>query len=460
MAGVGGGAPEGPFPPGRYPVAIVGTGPGGIQLSSLLRRRGVEHALLGSDEGPGGMFRRFPLFERLITWSKPYAPADPGREEYERYDWNSLPADDEPPVRVSPEGPTYFPSRAEMEQNIASFAERQGVLAQYGTTWESTERRDDGFVLHTTGGDYEARVVVFAIGSAEPWAPSTPGLELAPHYANVTDLERFRGRRVFIVGKRNAAFEVGDGLLTRATQVILASPRPANLSIVTRSTAGARARYLQVYEDAVLGGGSFVLDAALDRVERLPDGYAVYLQGTTVPGALSFVVDEVIACTGWSVPLKDLQKHGAPSSSAAVHGFRYNTKVLADHIASTRFGWKLPARILGPEDLPRALATAVSRDPALWNQQAYLTRVFDLSEGVRDVGLQPLQAFVDADGPDAVAATVETTAEGVILPVLYVRRRGTIEEHTLPEDELLDFSGKRYEDEIAKIVKGVIREHV
>ena len=46
-----------------------GFGPGGLQATYFLRRLGIDCALLSADEGPGGMFRRFPLFERLISWT-------------------------------------------------------------------------------------------------------------------------------------------------------------------------------------------------------------------------------------------------------------------------------------------------------------------------------------------------------------------------------------------------------
>ena len=36
------------------------------------------------------MFRRWPFFQRLLSWTKPHAPAGAGTREYERYDWNSL----------------------------------------------------------------------------------------------------------------------------------------------------------------------------------------------------------------------------------------------------------------------------------------------------------------------------------------------------------------------------------
>ena len=59
-------AVEGPFPPGDYDAVVVGSGPGGLQTSYCLRRLGVRHAVLSRDDQPGGMFQRFPIFQRLM----------------------------------------------------------------------------------------------------------------------------------------------------------------------------------------------------------------------------------------------------------------------------------------------------------------------------------------------------------------------------------------------------------
>ena len=62
--------------PGSYPVVVVGSGPGGLQTSYCLSRLGVEHVVLTADDAPGGMFRRYPIFQRLLSWSKPDAPVE------------------------------------------------------------------------------------------------------------------------------------------------------------------------------------------------------------------------------------------------------------------------------------------------------------------------------------------------------------------------------------------------
>lgn len=488
-----------PHPPGDYPVIVVGSGPGGVQTSYCLRRLGVAHATISRDPEPGGMFRRFPLFQRLITWTKPHAPADPATRAYERYDWNSLLAE-EPELRalVRPlmDGTSYFPSRAEMESGIAAFEGKAAVPIRYGCAWTGTRRDDEGFVVETTDGEYRCRVLVLAVGMTEPWTPDIPGLDEAPHYVSTRPAREYAGRRVFVVGKRNSGFEIADGLLPVARQVILGSPRPPQLSVFTHSTAAARARYLQPYEDHVLGGGVLVLDAAIERVDRGPSGWRVHASGTTNEGSFVFEVDDVISATGFRAPLLDLadlgvatfygggrlpaqtpfwesasvpgiyfagnitqgsiglKKYGIPSNSGAVHGFRYNARVLARHIAETHFGAPRETRPVGPEELTGFLLEEMAAAPELWNQQSYLARVVAAAGdgGFTDEGIRPLAHFVDEAGPDAVAVAIETDDRGEIRPVAYLRKGQHVSEHVLQSHPLLDFRSEGHKAELEALV--------
>src|SRR5574337_1685267 len=101
-----------------------------------------------------------------------------------------------------------------MEAGLRAFAERAGIEVRHDCRWESTAREGDRLVLGTPDGAYRCRAAVFAIGMTEPWVPSVPGLELEQHYVHVRAFgQRYRDRRVVIVGKRNSAFEVGEGIL-------------------------------------------------------------------------------------------------------------------------------------------------------------------------------------------------------------------------------------------------------
>ena len=158
-------AVERPFPPGDYDVVVVGSGPGGLQTSYCLRELGIRHALLSRDEQPGGMFQRFPIFQRLITWTKPDAPVERTTREYEWYDHNSLLAEDPELKALVPalmDRAYDLPSRSEMEAGLAAFAERAELEARYGCTWESTRYEGEQLVLETSDGEYRCRAAVFA----------------------------------------------------------------------------------------------------------------------------------------------------------------------------------------------------------------------------------------------------------------------------------------------------------
>ena len=85
-----------PFPPGEYGVVVVGSGPGGLQVSYYLSRLGIDHAVISADPAPGGMFRQLPFFQRLLSWTKPHTAFAHDSREYERYDFNSLVAFEPP----------------------------------------------------------------------------------------------------------------------------------------------------------------------------------------------------------------------------------------------------------------------------------------------------------------------------------------------------------------------------
>jgi thioredoxin reductase len=479
-----------PFPPGDYPCVVVGSGPGALQASYSLRRHGIAHAVISSDPSPGGMFRRWPHFQRLLSWTKPFAPVERGTRAYERYDWNSLLAEEPEATALQPglmDGTSYFPSRPEMEANLAAFADRAAIQVRYDCAWTGTQRHEgaDGvrFTVETTDGPYTCRVLVIAVGVAQPFTPPGPGMEFSHHYADVRPAETYAGRCVLIVGKQNSGFELANGLLPWSRQLLLVSPSHAKLSVDTRTLVGVRARYLQPYEDNVLGGGVAILDAALDSVERSEDGVLhVSLRRTDGGDDVAVDVDDVISATGFVSPLMDLpelgvatfgmsklpvqtpwwesatvpgirfagtigqgakglQRHGVPSNSGAVHGARYNARVLAADIAAREFG-QVPTRpAIKPDDLVEFIVRELADAPELFHQRGYLARVItsEPGGGFLDEGVQPLAHVLDADGPNAIAVTLEADGSGAIYPVLYTRTAGAATDHVIEPDLLLRY---------------------
>jgi thioredoxin reductase len=483
-----------PFPPGEYDVVVVGSGPGGLQTAYSLARQGIPRcAVISRDSAPGGMFRRFPIYQRLISWTKPDAPFDRRTREYEWFDHNSLIGDEPEHQALVPkfmDRSFDVPARHEMEAALVEFAGRGGVRVRYDCEWLSTRRDDAGFVLETSDGEYRCRVCVFAIGVTEPWVAPIPGLASAPHYVAASTPERYQGRSVFIVGKRNSGFELAQGLLPWARRIVLGSPRPVETAMLAFSPLSLR--YLSPYTEHVRGGsGSYVVDAAIERVERHSDGYRIRASGTTWEGELDRESDDVIAATGFRAPVRDLpsigvamvnddrmpaqtpywesvsvqgiyfagnvtqaspglRKHGATSSSGSVNGFRYNARVLARHIAEKHFGLRRERPPLDGDKLIPYLMRELAHAPELWTQKGYLARVVNVANGAfSDEGIVPLADFVDRDGADACAIAVEYNAGGAIVPVVYLRQRGRLVEHSLPGHPVHAFDTDEHLKELA-----------
>jgi hypothetical protein len=244
-----------------------------------------------------------------------------------------------------------------------------------------------------------------------------------------------------------------------------------------------------------------ILDTAIQGIGRLPTGALEVRARPTAGGdEIAFEVDEVIAATGFVAPLLDLpnlgvttfgqsrlpaqtpywesssvpgiyfagtisqgagglKKHGQPANSGAVHGARYNARLLARHIAATRFSAAALERPrIAPDELIDTLVKHLSFSPELWHQRAYLARIVSLdpADGPRDEGLVPLEAFVDGGGDDgagdAVALTLEADGSGAIYPVVYVRRDGRVEEHMFDPDLLLRYDTPEVRRRLAEIV--------
>jgi thioredoxin reductase len=493
---------ERPFPPGDYPVVVVGSGPGGIQASYYLRHLGIEHAVISADPVPGGMFRRFPFFQRLLSWTKPYGPVPRDDRFYYWYDWNSLLAEESHNRALMPDlmdGTSSFPSRPEMERNLATFVEKTGLQIRFDTTWEGTSRDGEKFVLHTSDGDYRCQVAIFAVGVAHPFTPDTPGFEHVAHYVDTRPAETYAGKRLFIVGKENSGFELATGLLQWCQRIVLASPRPARLSINSHSLAGVRARYVLPVEDEILGGGVFILNASINRIERLSDvGLRVYCIRSETSAEIAVDADEVIAATGFTCPLQDLQelgvevfgrsqlpamtnywesatvpgiyfagtigqgvsgmkKYGFPANSGAVHGARYNARTMVYHVAKEHFGVDVPHDRVEPSALVELLLSEATHAPELWNQKSYLARAFSLEpeQGILDQGIVPLAQFVDEEGDAGIAIAVETDESGDIHPAVYMRRTGKPAVETLLSSQPLhDFRTPDNKARLSEILRG------
>ena len=483
---------ERPFPPGEYPVLVIGSGPGGLQLSYGLRRYGVEHAVISADPSPGGMFRRWPFFQRLLSWTKPYAPAELRRRASTSATTGTACSPSSPSsARSRPsflDGTSYFPSRPEMQANLAAFADRAGHRRPLRRRWERTRREEgpDGpvFVVETTDGEYRCR-------DARARRRHRPAVEPEARRASSS---RATTRRPATRRPTPASGCSSSASRTPASSSRRASrrgrrrsrsrrrrrPRPASQ---TKSLVGVRARYVQPFEDNFLGLGVSILDASIDSIEPSATAIRVDLRRTDNGEPMCVEADEVIAATGFTCPLQDLPDLGVTTfgqarlpavtpfwESATVPGHllrRHDQPgragppearrpgqlggrpraplqrlILARHIAETRFGG--PGGAAGRRRRRPACPTCCARRPAppscgtrrptspAWSRSRPRT-------GIRDEGILPLAHVLDGmtRGPGGDDGRVRRDRAACTRSSTSGARR--LSEHALP-DPLLDFA--------------------
>ncbi len=149
------GEDERPFPPGDYPVVVVGQRPGraaGELLPLAARRRARRHLARRRAR------RDVPAPARSSSacspGRSPTRPAEPGTREYEWYDHNSLARRGAraPGARAAAHGPLVHGARRARRWSAGSPPSRGGrrCAVRYGCTWEATRRDDDGRLVLAT----------------------------------------------------------------------------------------------------------------------------------------------------------------------------------------------------------------------------------------------------------------------------------------------------------------------
>ena len=133
-----------------------------------------------------------------------------------------------------------------------------------------------------------------------------------------------------------------------------------------------------------------------------------------------------------------------PSNSGAVHGARYNARLLARQLAARRFGIE-PRR---PPIVERS--HLVDWSPWSWPKRPSSSTSAATSPASRrwtrrpasvDDGTQPLAHVLDDHAGDGVAVTLEADGSGAIYPVLYVRTGGRVVGAPIDPDPLLRYDG-------------------
>jgi thioredoxin reductase len=400
---------------------IIGAGPAGLQLGYFLERAGRNYLILEAGNSPGTFFKRFPRHRQLISINKRYTGSE-NPEFRLRMDWNSL-LSDNPDLLFTRYSDRFFPDADDLLRYLEDFAGHFGLKINYGVRVTRVSKDRNFQVWDEQGNIYPCRRLIVAAGVTQPNIPPIPGIERTENYTSVpVDPEAFVNQKVLVIGKGNSAFETANNLVETTSTIHVAGPGPVTMAWRTHYVGHLRAVNNNLLDTYQLKSQNAILDAYIDRIVRQPDKFLVtarFVRANEVQKDIAY--DSVITCTGFrfddtifdetcrpqmvvnnrfpaltseweSTNVKALYFAGTlmqtrggyrKTTSAFIHGFRYNIRALYRMLEKKYHRHPWPARQLGPT--PTALMEAVIRrvneTSALWQQFAFLGDVIHLSPG-------------------------------------------------------------------------------
>jgi indole-3-pyruvate monooxygenase len=192
--------------PGRAaPVVVIGASAAGLAVAACLKSAGISADLLERSDRVGATWRGH--YDRLHLHTSKGSSALPGLP---------FPADH----------PRY-PSRDQVVAYLERYAAFHGLTPSFGETVLSVTRDEPGWSVQTDRRTLVARHVVVATGYTRvPWRPTWPGQDTFAgeilHSSAYSNGERWRGRRVLVVGFGNSGGEIAIDLVEHGASPTLA----------------------------------------------------------------------------------------------------------------------------------------------------------------------------------------------------------------------------------------------
>lgn len=299
---------------------IVGGGPSALQLGYFLQKNNQEYVILEKNNIAGSFFDKFPHSSELISINKRFTGSD-NKEFNLRHDWNSLLSNK---ISMKDYSDKYFPNRDELVTYLNDFAKVHKLNIQYNTSVIKISKHNEQFRVLCNNGEWMCEKLVIATGLSEMNLPNIKNADkYTTHYGefpkdyfrNDQNLEKYKNKKVLILGNGNSAFELANILNNYCSHiVVLGLDKTPRLSLSTHYVGNVRSKYLDFYDTFLLKSLN-----AFDHVSS-KDDLLIYKQNDKfnigvlcnscndpnpeIPcinygGRTSIWYDEIINCTGW-----------------------------------------------------------------------------------------------------------------------------------------------------------------
>jgi putative flavoprotein involved in K+ transport len=168
---------------------VIGGGQAGLASGFHLQKKGLNFVILEASEQAAGSWPQY--YDSLKLFS-------PAR-------FSSLPG-----MKIQGDAERYL-RKEEVIRYLQDYKEKFQLPVRFMQRVESVEKNGDVFAIHTRAGDvYRSRAIINATGSFHnPYTPVIKGSEAFKgdiiHSSEYRNPDRFRNKRVVVVGRGNSA---------------------------------------------------------------------------------------------------------------------------------------------------------------------------------------------------------------------------------------------------------------
>lgn len=194
-------------------VVIVGSGPAGIGVASLLNQTDIDYIVLEKKE-IGYSFLKWPEYMEMITPSFP-------SNAFGQMDLNSI---------CELTSPAFFLSKEhltgkEYSEYLAEVVKQYKINVQTNTEVTKVDKQANGWMLETNQGQYFAKYLIWATGEFQnPQINNITGAEYCVHSALIKYPDELKGDDLVVIGGYESGVQIAYELVENNKKVTLINP--------------------------------------------------------------------------------------------------------------------------------------------------------------------------------------------------------------------------------------------
>jgi len=275
-------------------VIIVGAGPAGIGIASMLSQINMDYLVLEKKE-IGTSFLEWPENMEMITPSFP-------SNAFGQMDLNSICDATSPAFSFNKEHLTG----KEYAQYLLMVSAYNELNVEMDTEVQNVEQINDDWIVSTNQGDYQCKYLIWATGEFQnPQIKNIKGAEYCIHSSLIKSPSSLEGEDYFIIGGYESGVQIAAELIKNNKKVTIINPSKID-QIDTSDPSRVLSPYTFVKYNEIKESPNYTeIVGEVDSVVQESGIYLIQLKDNTI-----HMTGQIPICaTGFSMVQKPIEKH-------------------------------------------------------------------------------------------------------------------------------------------------------